>query len=404
MAKPNACGTRYSNSAVGQLKAGHYYDGWLKAGGAANCVPTGLGERIFINLFNQIGSEEILRMNEDSRIVFVVGAGASVEFGLPVGSTLKQAISSSANSVEVEDFGRIVGTDRLLSDVARWISNEYPDVNVVSEMKKISAGVLLLPSIDNYLHAHSTNDCRVKLGKILIASELLAAEKASKLFFNPTNFYDRFDFSQTSDTWLAALFSALCTVGKVEDVAEKLKKITFVSFNYDRVIARFFFLAIQAAFDLSEDEADRFCAENLNILHPYGSLGELKPKAEGSGFGKREQSQDIIDAASSLRVFTEGGDEKVRSEVRKSLENSDSIFFLGFSFLKLNMDYLKPDDGVECQCFGTNLGVSEYNDNKAKNRISTWYKNGLGRLNVQSLEFDQVGCSDLINDYSGFFE
>ena len=259
-----------------------------------------------------------------------------------------------------------------------------------------------MPSIDNYLHAHSDKQARVELGKLLIAYSLLISEKDSKLKFNPDNIYEKFYFANVEGTWLVALFRSLVAAGRLEQLADWLQRITFVSFNYDRVIHRFFFLATQVVFDLSEEEAYRFCEENLTVLYPYGSLGRVKPTNRNSGFGQIENPQMLISAANNLRVFTEGGEDQIRQSVHQSILDAESVWYLGFSFLHLNMEYLKPTEQTSFRVFGTLRGVSNYNSEIAKNDIASCIENG----SSYSPGFNLVStnCAQLIYDFSGFFQ
>ncbi len=334
--------------------------------------------------------------------VFVVGAGASFEFGLPIGSDLARRISKSAKSVKFDDFGRQTGGARDFGPAFAKLCLEFPSMKLAEELRVIASGVLLSPSIDNYLHAHRENAARVKLGKLLIAFSLLDAEANSKLFFDPLNIYESFDFSKVSETWLAVLFRTLMTTGNLEALAEKMNLLTFVSFNYDRIIERFFFLAIRTVFDLNHIKAIEFCEANLDIYYPYGSLGELRATEQGSGFGRIGDADQLAASSRNLRLFTEGANKNTQSIVRQKIYDSEAIFFLGFSYLKLNMDYLNPHTKSSLQVFGTTFGLSGYNAGIAEDRIASWLTNGPSVRRQFKLESST--CSEFLGAYSGFFE
>lgn len=334
--------------------------------------------------------------------VFVVGAGASFEFGLPIGSELARRISKSAKSLKFDEFGRQTGGSEIFGNALAELRLEFPSVSFKEELKKIASGVLLSPSIDNYLHAHRENAARVKLGKLLIAFSLLDAEAKSKLFFDPLNIYQSFDFLKVSETWLAVLFRTLMTAGDLEALAMRMNLLTFVSFNYDRIIERFFFLAVQTIFDLTHLETSEFCETNLDIYYPYGSLGELRATDQGSGFGQIGDAGQLVASSQNLRLFTEGANRNTRGIVRQKIYESDAIFFLGFSYLKLNMDYLKPHNKSTSQVFGTTWGVSEYNTEIAEGRIASWITKGNAFRKLFKLE--SATCSEFLGAYSGFFE
>ncbi len=235
----------------------------------------------------------------------------------------------------------------------------------------------------------------------MIADALIEAERQSSIYYNPQNIRESFNFAEVENTWLAALFRAIVTAGKIEQLANWLERITFVSFNYDRVIYRFFFLAVQVVFDLNEEEAFQFCSETLTIMHPYGSLGQLQPRNRDSGFGENTHHQALLSAASGIRVFTEGGERQTRQLVRQSILDSDSVWFLGFSFLDLNMKFLKPEVQTRFQVFGTLRGMSDFNSKIARNQLADWIKNGYAY--EPNFNLVKTDCSVLISDFSGFF-
>ncbi|WP_146193135.1 hypothetical protein [Maritimibacter sp. 55A14] len=337
------------------------------------------------------------------RITFVVGAGASAEFGLPTGRKLAEQIVKFAD-IRLDEFGGISKGDKKLFEVCKLLDKsargDGAEPNPSYEMQRIVSGVPLAPSIDNYLHAHAKNEFRLKFGKALILRSLYQAERDSQLFFDPDNIYREFEFSELGNTWLAALFKILASAGTLETFLSRLESFSFVVFNYDRVIERFFFLALQVYFDLSEDEAAQKCHESLYVIHPYGDLGELQGKRNDSGFGADVSSREIFSKISRIRTFTEGGEKRIKSALVKCIDDSQAIFFLGFSFLKINMDLLhlshRSDfDGM----FGTLRGVSDFNASLAMQRLKSWSSDSeLGRVN----DFSRCDCWELISNYSGY--
>jgi len=304
--------------------------------------------------------------------------------------------------MQFDGFGRQTGGSRSLVSAVHLSEGNNELLRVRDDFQRISSGVLLSPSIDNYLHAHSENSARVKIGKLLIAKALFEAERDSSLFFNPDNIYDRFDFSKVSNTWLSVLFRTLVTVGDLESLRGQLRNITFISFNYDRVIHRFFFLAVQTLFDLSESEAEEFCFENLSIYYPYGSLGTLQSRNRDSGFGLQGEASSILAASESIKVFTEKGNQATQKKVRQRIVDADTVFFVGFSFLSLNMNYLSPRIQSNLRVFGTTYGMSEFNKSIAENNIAIWINNGQSYKPTFTLP--SVTCAQLLSDLSGFFE
>jgi len=85
--------------------------------------------------------------------VFVVGAGASNEFGLPVGSQLATKISEKLN-VLFDEFGtKIVSGDKdLFQNVTRTRVEESLQYQKAAWL--IRDGIILAHSIDDFLDVH----------------------------------------------------------------------------------------------------------------------------------------------------------------------------------------------------------------------------------------------------------
>lgn len=339
-----------------------------------------------------------------TKTVFVVGAGASAEFDLPVGKRLAQIISRDYR-FQIDGSGNYLSGSRRAFQVADAIINDVGRDNVgadvASASEKLFNGVALAWSIDNYLHAHSQNEFRLRFGKYLIAESIASAEKSSKLYFDTSNALSRFDFSNTSETWLHALFSILATAGGLDLFERKLSKISFICFNYDRIIERFFFLAMQSFFDMSEDDAANFCSNSLDIFHPYGVISKIDYSNHASGFGEMRDHQKYVKGSSDLQTFTERTNAATQSFAKSRISEAENIFFLGFSYLSLNMDLLSPR--TECayrNIIGTRRGVSDYNLSIARRRVESWGP-GLGHGWERLVEFHGKNCNDLIHDYTG---
>jgi hypothetical protein len=306
------------------------------------------------------------------RLVFVVGAGASAEFNLPVGKELKHRIASLA-TFGFDDFGGLKSGDGRLFHGLQAVGRSAGVENIASDLESISYGVTLAESIDNYLHAHSENPGRVALGKALILQSLLEAERDSKLFFDPKNYFSRFSFTELSDTWLSVLFQILSRAGSIKEFRERLSQITFVSFNYDRVIERFFFLASQVYFDLDASSAGELCRHSLRVIHPYDSLGQLAEANQRSGYGDKANPESLLEKSKRIRTFTEAADGAVKDEIADALHECDSLFFLGFGFHRINLDLLDPGRQSRFRyLIGTTRGVSDFNFFVALNRVDSW--------------------------------
>jgi hypothetical protein len=65
-------------------------------------------------------------------------------------------------------------------------------------------------------------------------------------------------------------------------VLKLFENASFIIFNYDRCLEQFLVNALPRLYAISETEADSI-VHNINIIHPYGSVGELGRIASRSG-------------------------------------------------------------------------------------------------------------------------
>lgn len=208
------------------------------------------------------------------RTLFVVGAGASKEFDLPLGSELAVKISKKLD-IRYDNFGReLAGGDAEL-----WQYFHYEKGAEIREYQGaawlIRDGVLLSNSIDDFLDIHSANQRAMLLGRATIVRAILEAERASKkLFFKREHAHSTMSFIHAEGTWLIKLMRMLSRSSRRDSPEEIFKNVAFIVFNYDRCIEHFFFHALKQLYQLSDQRAADIMS-SLRILHPYGTVADL---------------------------------------------------------------------------------------------------------------------------------
>lgn len=306
-------------------------------------------------------------------IAFVIGAGASNEVNMPTGYDLKAAIAQ-ALAFEVDNFGRLAGGDPKVREATYQLAQRPSasgDINSYLKSALLIKGAMpQAPSIDNFIDSHRADPKIAECGKLAIASEILKAERASKLFVDPGNIYNRLKFENVEETWFNAFFQLLTLNTQLEGISERLSRVTIVSFNYDRTLEHFLHQAIQNYYGCSSDEAAKALA-SLVILHPYGSVGALPWQQLSTiavPYGGDLGSSALLSVASTLRTFTEGTNsaESQITQIRNSVFDADTLVFLGFAYHELNLELLfgpRENGSVrhEKQVYGTAKGISESN-------------------------------------------
>lgn len=332
-------------------------------------------------------------------VSFVVGAGASSEFELPVGSILVEQIANALRA-ENDSFGHF----RSLSDpkIYRAIERKYQPLRQMQQAIKAAASIRknmgLAPSIDNFLDARKHDPVLVYIGKLAIARQLLLSERASTLAFDESNTYNRLEFSRMKENWLKCLFRILVEGRDYEAFLKALTQIRFLCFNYDRVIERFFFLATESYFEKEEGLVAEDLGRVLNVVHPYGVLGRLRSQVIGSGYGADLNEDDLVEVASGIRTFTEGvGASPSMSEIGDFVGSSEAICFLGFAFHPINVGLLKSNASAAQKIIGTSRGLSPVTCGIVRAEL----KRNM-RTSVEP-EFLSLSASELVSHFSAYF-
>ncbi len=335
---------------------------------------------------------------------FIVGAGASFEFGFPTGNELKNRISSRLGFNE-NHFGDSRFQDTVLNRAVTTLkqSLKKPDlehVDWIAAADAISRNMGLSFSIDNYLETTKDLPGYGELGKLAISSEILNSERNSPLWLGDhPNVNQHADFARFKSNWLSNLFQILSAQKGFDEFRAALHSFKFVTFNYDRVIERFFHLATKSYFSLDEGETKDALQDALNVVHVFGSLGDIYENV--TDFGETQYDRCLLDAMRSIKTFTEGIQKPEQVDKAKSwLASSDVIVFLGFGFLPLNMDALRPQKALgDKEVYGTAYGMSDDNLNISKNiLLHRWF----GGIDIKR-DFRNVECHRLISDLSGVF-
>jgi hypothetical protein len=348
-------------------------------------------------------------MSNDSKfITFVLGAGASFEVGMPTGKILKKNIGSSL-SFESDNFGSLSGGDDQLRQAVINLSqlqkkkNELPDY--LKAAKQIKGGMQQAPSIDNFIDSHRSNTRVSEVGKLAIASEILKAERKSKLYVSHSNSYNKLNFEDIEDTWFNEFFKLLTLNVEEQDLPARLKHVRVVTFNYDRTLEHYLFHSIQNYYGCSPEKSAKILSY-LNVLHPYGKVGDLpwQKTKNGVPFGAESQTQTLIQVFKLLRTFTEettSGNESQIKSIRAAIFEAEILAFLGFAYHKQNLELLFDTAKVSPsrfsnQVYGTAFGISE-SDRKVITSEIAKYGNYISSLVILR---EDLSAAQLIPEYS----
>jgi hypothetical protein len=225
--------------------------------------------------------------------VFVLGAGASVPFGFPVGRALSELVVRDLRDgrhgfKELRELGGFSEVDITTFRNAFFRSGKL--------------------SVDAFLEHR---DDLMDIGKAATALALIRFENEGKLF------------SYDDSNWLRETFARLTT--SFDEFPNN--RLSFVTFNYDRTVEHFLFSALQNSYRKSDDES-RAVLEQIPVVHLHGRLGFL-PWQKGS----------------ATREFS------------TKLTPEGQIVVMGFGYNRLNISRLGLDTIPQGRAIGTCQGL-----------------------------------------------
>lgn len=245
---------------------------------------------------------------------FVIGAGASVDFGFPTGAGLIDQIVSEL-SVSQGDRGWLHWDHEIFRALTYVATEEHERQAYLRAALRLRNGVRTSPSIDEFLNNHADDQAMTLIGKLAIAYVVLSAERNSSL--QSDNKYDlawvngegkgptadnkspKEVVDRAYKSWLCQLFRRLTPSYSKLEVERIFEGVRFICFNYDRCIEEFLFYALQAHYALTPEIAGQIVG-SLEIVHPYGTIGGLSfaPKSERPVvFGQQSRYVDLMEMA-----------------------------------------------------------------------------------------------------------
>ncbi len=341
-----------------------------------------------------------------TKTVFIVGAGASKEFGLPTGAELKKAISDSLNITFPDGYHQTSG-DRVIVEALRRYSRDPSngrDGNInpfLHAARMVRDAMPQAISIDNFIDAHR-NDKNINLiGKMAIVREILLAEAKSKIYFSTKKDSALSLFRDTEETWLSMLFKIASEGVSTEQVESIFENISFIIFNYDRCVEHYLSLSLQNYYRLNEFTANKII-DRVRFIHPYGQVGFLpwQNRSTGVVFGEGgENAENIISIAQKIKTFTEQLEDNMIAEAMgRTIQNSEKLVFLGFAYHEMNMQLMAPAArSAISKVFGTAKGMSKSDVIEVDNYIVNFLKNRRDNIDIEIR--NDLTCFQLFKDY-----
>lgn len=297
--------------------------------------------------------------------VFVLGAGAHVPYGFSTGERLLvRARSLSIEQMEEATEGLVPRRD--LIPLRQALTDNF------------------LPSIDALLeHRESLR----RAGKMLMLSLLVDEER----------FALAYEWKAEED-WMSVVFQYMCEdAASLEEFSNN--PVTFITFNYDRLLEYRLIRGLVARYDVPAEEAWA-AISRFGFIHIYGSLGQLPEQIPGATghssvpgggipFGALNTSDTnfrglaLHGAERQIQIVHDSGSNSALSQACPVLHSADAqqIFFFGFAFGRVNVNRLQTRQipaSVPIYCTTYKMTSAEVRDcvTPAFPRHSYWNPNG----------------------------
>ncbi len=336
--------------------------------------------------------------------VFVIGAGASAEFELPVGWQLLQAIKDNCD-FKLDHFGQYLGGSRevyshYLKIFGTSDAQKVDQFNLRLEKSwQIRDGIESADSIDEYIFRYTNDSLIAEVGKLHIANAISLAESNSSL--SPRVGFQN-DVGRADKTWIWGFAKALMNGVRAEEVDQIGQNITIICFNYDRCIEHYLEYAFRRGFHGLPHQEARAIVDRMNIIHPYGWLGDLEAFPFGEPDKFPEMANNLITWSESIK------DAEIVSKMRMAIKDASQIVFMGFGFAAQNMELLdtQPEHtelmdyelAEPPDVYATALGIPHEVEGSLKSKISALYTGQWSLQADQAIHF-QYGakCKDFFD-------
>lgn len=332
-----------------------------------------------------------------SKTVFVLGAGASAEVGLPIGAGL---LSDIAGRLDIRfDVVRQVSGDFLIENALRQAVAREEFSDFVQSAWRVVDAAKQARSIDYIVDA--AEDSKLELvAKIGIARSIQFAEKKSEFFAVPQDRPDAFYPERFRDTWYNRLVVAMCEGVRRTNFERAFENLAFISFNYDRCIENYLPRAVANYFGVPiQDVLEEF--KKVPFHRPYGVAGEVRWGQAGGveGFGRDAGPADLLESARRIRTFTEQNlDQQDLNQTRKTLKESSKIVLLGTAFHDQNLEVMSFDSRDGYRVFATAYGVSSPDLEVARKSICRTFRIA-PHVEARLVTTPALKCKDLFDEY-----
>lgn len=342
-----------------------------------------------------------ISLSIDKTTVFVIGAGASAEAGLPTGLELKEQVS---RLLDIRfGFNRQKSGDYQIASALQLHVNDSEGRDgdfdsYLHEAWRIGDSMPLAISIDSFVDSQPGNPKIALCGKLAIVRSILEGERNSSLIIDEYKQNLGTEYGRLENTWYLPFFRLLTENREKSELEERFKSVVLIVFNYDRCLEYFLHHALRNYYRISGKEAASLL-KHIRIHHPYGSVG-LLPWHGASGsieFGAEPDARQVLELSKKIKTFTEGTNPESSdiADIKSHICNSNKLVFIGFAFHELNMELITPFhcEGNRPSCYATTFGISDSDQEAVESQVKQLYKKDV------QVRLANLRCGDFFNEY-----
>jgi hypothetical protein len=255
---------------------------------------------------------------ESPRTVFVIGAGASVPYGLPTGAELREKLLLWTSSTRVKEWN-----DAFLTGVEPFTEAQVLRLCRVLELAPFD-------TIDEFLLNHPN---LAAIGKSLLAYHLAWDE--------------HYAVTKTKPRWWRDFANAFV----IDRDSRGFRDVRIVSFNYDRIAEHYLAMYCHTTGYHSDRSLDSWLDEwQGRISYIHGRLPtEYKWSETDCRFGEVITPAEAARRASELLVLSHDSPtthaEAEVARAKELVESARELVFLGFGYAPANLNRLGLNDG-----------------------------------------------------------
>lgn len=300
-------------------------------------------------------------------VTFIVGAGASKPYGLPLGKDLLRIARQATPSNELFQLLLAAGVNVTVLN------------NVLEDLRRHSA-----ESIDEYMVTRRGKADVDKVCRLLIAGGLgIRLAELGDSHAPPAE-----------EDWLAYVGAELRHGAGTFAECAGVNRVQFVTFNFDSVIEDRLARSLASFLDF---DAARL-AQVVPVHHVHGRLPAPPrlPITDNSAhlLFRREWLDWIHSAANSVNVIVDDIHADVLMQARSAISSAAIVCFLGFSYHSTNVQRLLPVTGTDRDVYGTTVGLEDGERARFRARLQP-----MGRANLDS---QAMSCLKLLRSYQIF--